>query len=92
MHYKHILHMVFASVLGGAFLIHFVVVIALKAYGVDIDFARSIKPGIIESAYRANDNAHSHHWLGVLVRLSGVSRVIFVFAAIAFFLMRRTHL
>ena len=91
MYLKHILHIVLASVLGGAFLIHFIVVIALKGHGVDIDFARSIKPGIIENAYRYNTNAHSR-LLGVLVRLSGFTRLVFVFAAIAFFLLRRTHL
>ena len=91
MNLKHIVHFALAAALGGAFLIHLFVVIALKTQGVDIDFTRSIKPGIIEAAYSADVNAHSR-WLGLLVRLSGFTRIVFVFAAIAFFLLRRTHL
>ncbi len=59
---------------------HLLLVLVLKVKGVDVNFSRSIKPGIIEGLYKTQVEKKSLR-MGLLIRLYGILKILTVLAA-----------
>jgi len=81
------LRIALGAVIGAALVFHVVAVAALKLRRVDISVARSIKPGMLENRYRRIPPPRSPV-IGVLVTLAGLTKILAVIAAAAFFVLR----
>ena len=84
---QNFLRIALGAAVGLAFVSNLVLYIALKAHKVEINFARSIKPGFVENLYRQTPVMHSP-LLGITVRLATLSKILVVVTAIVFFLLR----
>ena len=86
MEFQTLLRIGLGASIGTAAVVHILVIIVLKAYRADIGFARSIKPGIIENAYKRHPNTKSL-WLGALVRLCGITKLLAAAFAVVYFVL-----
>lgn len=84
---QNLLKIIIGAAVGLAFVSNLTLYIAFKSHKVEINFARSIKPGFLDNLYRQHPEMHSP-LLGIALQLAALSKILVVVAAVAFFVLR----
>ncbi len=84
---QKLLQIVIGAAVGLAFLSNLTLYLAFKAHKVEVNFARSIKPGFLDNIYRQHPEMHAPI-LGITLQMAALSKILVVVAAAAFFVIR----